>query len=542
MYNDYEDDDIPLELVLTPNLYPSNLEEEEYEHSHSIESVNSAVNGLPEEIKKFIFKFHHALVENNYYELQYIYENLFNKLTERYYAKSSWPDPEVVSHLVSDDQVFLTLYRELYYRHIYSKLQPSIEHRFQSYENYCDLFNYILNSDGPVPLELPNQWLWDIIDEFIYQFQTFSTFRNKIKSKTEEELILLKENPQVWSCYSVLNVLYSLIQKSSIYEHLEALKNGEEPGLQLEVEEKEDYINKPLYKMLGYFSIIGLLRVHCLLGNYTMALKTLDNVDLSKKSPFHRVIACHVTVYYYIGFCYMMMRRYADAIRSFSHILSFMARTKIFQTKSYQFDQMNKKVDQMYALLAMCISLFSSRVDEHIHNTLKEKYSEQMSSMRTLESNLSTYEELYLYSCPKFISPTLTKMDESEQKQSATQYQLSIFLQEVKHQYLIPTLRSYLALYSTLSIEKLASFLNIDKDEVRRQLLILKLKSKQKKQLNVGNLLDGQYTLASDLDFTVNKDIIMVTEHKIARRYGDWYIRNISKFEDMIDSLKIRKN
>src|SRR5215203_4955650 len=118
------------------------------------------------------------------------------------------------------DQVFLTLYRELYYRHIYARLTPTIEHRFHSYENYCDLFNYILNSDGPVSLELPNQWLWDIIDEFIYQFQSFCNYRNRVKSKTEEELALLRDNPQIWSCYSVLNVLYSLIQKSRITEQL----------------------------------------------------------------------------------------------------------------------------------------------------------------------------------------------------------------------------------------------------------------------------------------------------------------------------------
>lgn len=27
----------------------------------------------------------------------------------------------------------------------------------------------IIDAEGPVHLELPNQWLWDIIDEFIYQ-------------------------------------------------------------------------------------------------------------------------------------------------------------------------------------------------------------------------------------------------------------------------------------------------------------------------------------------------------------------------------------
>lgn len=42
------------------------------------------------------------------------------------------------------DPLFLTLYKELYYRHIYAKLAPTVDQRFESYENYCDLFNYIL--------------------------------------------------------------------------------------------------------------------------------------------------------------------------------------------------------------------------------------------------------------------------------------------------------------------------------------------------------------------------------------------------------------
>ena len=32
-----------------------------------------------------------------------------------------------------------------------------------------DYVPYFIDADGPVRLELPNQWLWDIIDEFIYQ-------------------------------------------------------------------------------------------------------------------------------------------------------------------------------------------------------------------------------------------------------------------------------------------------------------------------------------------------------------------------------------
>lgn len=53
------------------------------------------------------------------------------------------------------------------------------------------------DSDGPVKLELPEQWLWDIIDEFIYQFQAFCTWRSKVKSKTDEEIGILSEGAGV---------------------------------------------------------------------------------------------------------------------------------------------------------------------------------------------------------------------------------------------------------------------------------------------------------------------------------------------------------
>jgi len=37
--------------------------------------------------------------------------------------------------------------------------------------------------------------------------------------------------------------------------------------------------------MLGYFSLIGLLRLHSLLGDYYQALKVLENIDFNKKVP-----------------------------------------------------------------------------------------------------------------------------------------------------------------------------------------------------------------------------------------------------------------
>ena len=51
-----------------------------------------------------------------------------------------------------------------------------------------------------------------------------------------------------------------------------------------------------LYKMLGYFSLVGLLRLHSLLGDYYQALKVLENVNFNKKvSPPHQwVVLCAI--------------------------------------------------------------------------------------------------------------------------------------------------------------------------------------------------------------------------------------------------------
>ena len=87
--------------------------------------------------------------------------------------------------------------------------------RFESYYNYCSLFNCILTSGSPVTLDLPNQWLWEIIDEFIYQFQSFVQFRAKLGKKTSEELDILRQNPRTWDVLQVPNHFFKILQKPS---------------------------------------------------------------------------------------------------------------------------------------------------------------------------------------------------------------------------------------------------------------------------------------------------------------------------------------
>ncbi len=58
-----------------------------------------------------------------------------------------------------------------------------------------------------------------------------------------------------------------------------------------------EYGRHSLYKMLGYFSLVGLLRLHSLLGDYYQAIKVLENIELNKKvRPY---VASDTLEYYY---------------------------------------------------------------------------------------------------------------------------------------------------------------------------------------------------------------------------------------------------
>ena len=108
----------------------------------------------------------------------------------------------------------------------------------------------------------------------------------------------------------------------------------------------------------------------------------LDKVELNKKtSLISRVTACHVAAYYYIGFAYMMLGRYPDAVKSFTHILVFIMRLRQYHTRSYQYDQITKTADRMYALLAICCALCPTRLDENLQSLMKDKYGEQLARM-----------------------------------------------------------------------------------------------------------------------------------------------------------------
>jgi translation initiation factor 3 subunit L len=138
-----------------------------------------------------------------------------------------------------------------------------------------------------------------------------------------------------------------------------------------------EYGSKSLYRNLGYFSLICLLRVHVLLGDPTRerSSEPADNSCIANHGgrrvrwrgfPYtnHRVSRCDILScrlkgrrsLYQVGCAYMALGRWPDAIKTFVSVLIFFIRMKQYHTRSYQYGS---------------VRLFEERADARSLNNVK---------------------------------------------------------------------------------------------------------------------------------------------------------------------------
>ena len=60
--------------------------------------------------------------------------------------------------------------------------------------------------------------------------------------------------------------------------------------------------------------------------------------------------------------------------------------------------------------------------------------------------------------------------------QEPLKLQLKVFMEEVQQQLMLPTIRSYLKLYTTMPLDKMAGFMEMPVEEFRNHLLAFKHK------------------------------------------------------------------
>jgi len=497
---------------------------------------------VPDAVRTYIRDFQNAIESQNISAILQYYETDWNKMTERYFKSTPWPHWRTVENLVGQDAVFILFYKELYFRHVYMLQNgPSHQDRVESFDNYCEMFNYIINPDDqqPVNLELPNQWLWDIIDEFIYQFQNYSQYRSKLQSKDDAEISLINDaiEENVWSVHSVLNVLQTLVDRSNINQQLSAW--NEKRNLTDVDDVGGVFGQRQLYKMLGYFSLIGLLRLQTQLGDYHQALKAIENVSLDMKTSVTDAADCLISTYYHEAWCKIMLRKYQDAIDSLQEVLLYIERgrkTVLNKDSQYKNDMLNKNADKMFNMLAICTILYPCRIDESLEQTMKEKVTfDKLTKMQ--DGDVKIFEEVFNFACPKFVSPTQPPIvpPHTNTHLEATFRQWRVFEEELDIQAKIPGTRRYLKLYTTMPLSKLAGFMEVSDSELLSLLMAAKCKLKN----STANYDEhSEDFLHPEVDFFVDDKMVHIADTRVGSRYGEQFIRKINKFIEMEKTVK----
>jgi len=492
---------------------------------------------VPKLVQDFCVFFYVHIRERNIREIYSMYSVTFPTLSDRFFKGGSWPRAEAIAHLVDNDHVYLALYKELYFRHIHANGSASLDQRKESFANYTDLFNIILHSN--LNMQLPNGWLFDMIDEYIFQWQSYLQYRGKLLGKTLEEIQALKAHDQsgMWDSKTVVGTLEQLVAVSRIREELSS-----DGGQSLYASEGYSLTSSNVLRMLGYFSLIGLLRVHCTLGNHEEGLRALAPINPHVRAGLFatKIPMASITLAYYSGFAYLMMNRYFDAASMFNFGVSYVSRVKSQMSRtSAGHNQMLKKNEQMYAALAITCSLCSvaqKKLDEAAASSLREKYGDKIRQMSSGSTN--TYEDLFNYACPRYVTQSPPEWSDAacNTNYQATRAQLGVFMQTVEERKHLPALKQVLKLYSSIPVSKLALITEMDEAEVNKQLELLRETSKVLTWVS-GGATDGEMAYCGDLEFSIENGVVIGKEAKVQAVGGDFLLGHITKLSQIAADL-----
>ncbi|CAG9467641.1 unnamed protein product [Pedinophyceae sp. YPF-701] len=495
---------------------------------------------VPDLVKQFVVYFYRHIMERNVSEIWSMYDVSFHKLSERYFKTSSWPPVQFVSHLVDNDHVFCLLYQEMYHRHLYSKTMPTLEQRARSWDTYVDLFQIICGAT--VNMRLPTGWLWDMVDEFCYQAHSYCQFRGKASRLKPDDFSLLQrcEAREVWSMEGVHHFLEMLIERSGVVAMLEA------EGDKCVADIPESVSN--VLPLMGYFALLGLSRMKTLLGDYEGALRALYPVNVhERKSPMTaRISSCHIALLYYSGFCYLMLERYTDAARCFNSVLFYIARVKQGHMRPQQFEQVLRKNEQVYALLALTVALCprtQKGLEEQVAQNLVSKHKEDLAALARGEE--APLEVLFAYGCPKFVAGGQIDLTQSRNPNTDVhKAQLQRFLDSARRRKHLPMMKQYLALYSTIPLAKLAKLMDMDENELRGVLAGYQDLTTCTTYKAGNDMLSGEPESTADLVYQLGRDdagrdIVIVQETRQPRKHNDVLLRHINKFKEITKDLQV---
>merc|ERR1711972_375655 len=160
------------------------------------------------------------------------------------------------------------------------------------------------------------------------------------------------------------------------------------------------------------------------------------------------------------------MKRYQEAINILQRVLNYIERTlnRAGSTPQrqiqYKIDQQEKRVHQLYELLAICSTLYPCKLEDSIEEKMRSKVGDEKLA-RMADGDEKAFEDVYTHVAPKFVplgSPPLDSQKAVTYANAALQKR--VFMDEVRSQLELPAIRRYLKLYTTMELPKLSSFLS----------------------------------------------------------------------------------
>jgi translation initiation factor 3 subunit L len=221
-------------------------------------------------------------------------------------------------------------------------------------------------------------------------------------------------------------------------------------------------------------------------------------------------------------------------------------------------EQFNKLFDRMIALLAILSHVCpKSAVDDAIASIVREKHSNNLSK---IEAGEEGYEDLFVFACPKFVNPAVPDYGRALRPgcppvpygQDAYKLQVQHFMTEMSAHATLRRMRSYMSLYTSIEVEKLASFNDIKVEEFGPWLVCFKHKMRQLERgeaaeaassspkgvvRGVSSDMDRVGT-ALDIHYQVSGNVVHVDEAEKTRRFETFFMKQIENNDDILRQLE----
>ena len=380
------------------------------------------------------------------------------------------------------------------------------------------MFEFVINAKED-ELCITTQWIYDITQEFAYQFQGFCQFRSQVGNHNPEILKFLESNRDLWNYPAVDSILNRLIK---------AGKSRSKGSLVLN--------SSSFQAQFGYFASIELARLQCLIGDYNASINAISDIKLNDRSElFIQLTLCHFNVCYHNGICNMMLRRFSEAADVFGDIIilvtGILKPGSVGSLRHGLAGQLQKLLDKVLSLNAIVVTLNPShRVEDQVKSLIESK---SVDKLRKLQSgDLATFKEFFEQSAPKFVSPLVPDYSIKENSHhEAFNHQVSVFLSEVEQHIPFLKLRTFLTLYSSIDISKLARFNDSTVNELKSQIVSFKNKA-------IKNKLRGKPNLR-DIHLFVNNDVLFIDSGVVSAQsesnkvYEKYFIAGVRKHSDI---------